>query len=203
MRVVLCHHCWTWVFPNVAHCPECKRVIALDEPDPTAEELGQRFGTALMCLGDVIWERPKLPSRGVFWGTTTGLLYWPLLVHQPNGSIVPLETAATRSSTWTSLFSLWRRTEAEPEQMPPQDEEPVSLPAEGELLGQSFLDTPGAAFFPRENVVRVTRRGRSWMIHRTIGRPLRLTVRSNPTTDKPAWKTFFQQDNWRLISKVT
>ncbi len=200
MRVVLCHHCWTWVFPSGVQCPECKRAIALDEPDPSAEELGQRLGTATQCLGDVIWERPKLPTHGEFWGTTAGLLYWPLLTHQPNGSIVPPEISS-RSNSW-SLLSLWRRSDdAHLDRLP--REEFAMLPTAGEPLGQSFLDTPGAAFLPREHLVKITCRGRTWHIHRTVGRALRFMVPVAVPSGKPAWRAFFQQDAWRNISVVS
>ncbi|MDP1798777.1 MAG: hypothetical protein Q8K78_14885 [Planctomycetaceae bacterium] len=201
MRVVLCHHCWTWVFPQGTHCPECKHAIALDTPDPTIDELSQRLGTATMRLSPVGWDRPKLPSRGELWGTTTGLLYWPLLTPQPNGSIVSAEASSRSSMSW-SLFSLWCRADGAHEMT--GSEEWMPLPDAGQSLGQSFLDAPGAAFIPRENVVKITCRGRYWTIHRTIGRALRFGVPSPSSQGTPTgWRSFFQQDAWRNISAVT
>ncbi len=201
MRVVLCHHCWTWVFPQGTQCGECKSVIALDEPDPAADELGRLLGTVSARLANVVWERPKLPSHAELWGTTTGLLYWPLLIQQPNGSIVPPANMSRPASPW-SLFSLWRPTNpARSVDTPLESWTP--LPQTGTALGQSFLDAPGAAFFPRENVVKIACRSRSWTLHRTIGRALRLTVQPQVTPGAPSWKDFFQQDAWRSIAVVS
>ncbi len=201
MRVVLCHHCWTWGFPNGAHCAECKRVIALDEPDPSAADLGELLGTVTTRLVRVAWDRPKLPSRGEVWGTTTGLLFWPTLVQQPNGAIVPLETGARAVSSW-SFFTLWRRVETITAM-----EDPVALkvesPSVGVALGQGFLDAPGAAFFPCERVVKITCRSRVWILHRTVGRSLRLMVQPTAAEGSPVWKAFFQQEAWRRIAVVS
>lgn len=201
MRVVLCHHCWTWGFPQGKQCVECQQVIELDELDPTVDELQQLLGTATIRLAPVTWDRPKLPPQGDLWGTTTGLLFWPRLVQQPNGSIVPA-AAATRGISGWSLFSLWRPSS--PSQ-PSADAESNCLPAadvDGSL-GPSFLEAPGAAFFPRDRLVKVTCHRRSWSLHRTIGRPLRFVLPPSSPEEASSWRAFFQQDDWRGIAAVS
>ncbi|HET6424805.1 MAG TPA: hypothetical protein VFG20_14040 [Planctomycetaceae bacterium] len=198
MRVVLCHHCWTWVFPQGPACPECKSVITLDEADPSADEMTARLGTTALRLGEVGWERPKLPPRGELWATSTGLCYWPLLSSQPNGSIVSFERVAARDHSW-SVFSLWRASPPVREIAATEDAS-TPFPLSVETPSQGFLDVPGAAFFPRENLVKVVCRGRSWTLFRTIGRTVRFTAYSVATEWKPAWQTLLRQDAWRHLA---
>ena len=199
MRVVLCHHCWTWEFFQGAACPDCHHLLSLDDPDPTAEELSQRLGTVVMRLGEVAWERDKLPTHGEVWGTTTGLIYWPLLSLLPNGSIVPTERVRVQEMSW-SLMSLWKSRSSQI-QTTQDEQQHVSFPADREEMGQSFLNTPGAAFFSRENLVKVQCRGRNWMLFRTPGRSVRMKCVSSPAEWKPAWHAFLQQDTWRQLSR--
>jgi hypothetical protein len=198
MRVVLCHHCWTWVFPQGPACPECRLVITLDDPDPSAEEMSQRLGTSVVRLGEVGWQRPRLPSRGELWGTTAGLIYWPMLESLPNGSIIPFERVAERNVSW-SVFSLWHRHET-PCKTVSIDHAWTPFPVAVEARGQRFLETPGAAFFPRENLVKIQCHGRVWTMFRTFGRTVRMAAFSTATEWKPAWQTFLQQDGWRHIT---
>lgn len=198
MRVVLCHHCWTWIFPQGIGCPECQQVVTLDDPDPALEELTERLGTSAVCLGEVRWERPKLPSRGELWGTSAGLIYWPYLVNLPNGSIVPWEPSPPQESSW-SVFSLWHRTETR--------ENPAATPAdwnefptEAAECGTGFLNAPGAAFLARDQLARIQCRGRHWTIHRTTGRAVRFTAIAAATAWKPVWQSFLQQDAWRHLA---
>lgn len=202
MRVVLCHHCWAWVYFQGAACPECHQLLSLDDPDPTAMELSQRFGKVVMRLGEVAWEREKLPAHGEVWGTTTGLIYWPLLSHLPNGSIVPTERVPARETSW-SLWPLWKsRTTGTPASS--GDDHENAVLTDQTDLGQSFLSAPGAAFFPRENLVKVQCRGRNWMLFRTPGRSVRMKCFSPPAEWKPAWHAFLQQDTWRqLIRRIS
>lgn len=164
--------------------------------------MGQRLGTVTMRLVHVAWDRQKLPSHGELWGTTTGLLYWPLLKQQPNGSIVPPDTLPSSASSSWSLFARWRAMDVSPRVDTP-GETWTPLPEGGTSLGQCFLDAPGAAFFPREQVVKITCRHRTWSLHRTIGRPLRFTLPSQSVNEVPSWKAFFQQDSWRRIAAVS
>lgn len=198
MRVVLCHHCWTWVFPNGPACPECRLAITLDEPDPSAEALSARLSGPAERLGEVGWDRPRLPARGELWGTTAGLIYWPLLESLPNGSIVPFEHVTARDHAW-SIFSLWHRPE-EPQPSVTADHPWTPFPTTPEMRGHRFLETPGAAFFPRENLVKIQCHRKSWTLFRTLGRTVRMTAYSTATEWKPAWQTFLQQDGWRHIT---
>lgn len=197
MRVVLCHHCWTWVFFQGAACPDCHHLLSLDEPDPAAEEMAERLGTVIVRLGEVAWDRPQLPTQGEIWGTTTGLIYWPLLSHWPNGSIVPFERRPIRDSSW-SLLSLWKSPSTTPQNSLSIDSE-ISLPVDSNSLGESFLNVPGAAFFPRANLVKVQCRGQNWMLFRTSGRSVRMRCHSPPAEWKPVWHSFLQQDAWRQV----
>lgn len=202
MRVVLCHTCWTWVLPSSASCPECQQSLDLDEPDPPLTAVANRLGAVIGRLDAVDWLRKQLPVHGELWGTTTGLLFWPLLTKQPNGAwCEPYHRSPHRHWTWQTFCSWWQ-TSAEP--ATPFIADAADLKGEsGIRIAERFFDAPGAAFFPREHLIRITLRRRRWTISRTLGRTVRMAALSSPHESRTAWRRFVQDDpNWRTLAAI-
>jgi hypothetical protein len=194
MRIVLCHNCWSWVPLDSDPCPECHRAIDLNEPDPTAAQLDERFGVAHWRLGTVRCERKQLPSVGQLIGTTAGLIFLPDLNALPNGAVQPVERRAERFWQRPAWWSLWGR---QAPAVPQLHESFVELGN----LGERFLSAPGALFVPREQLIRAALCGRSWTISRTVGSTLRFTALSTADEARQAWREMLNRDPaWRELA---
>uniref|UniRef100_A0A7C2JX11 Uncharacterized protein n=1 Tax=Schlesneria paludicola TaxID=360056 RepID=A0A7C2JX11_9PLAN len=195
MKIVLCQQCWAWVPSQGEQCPECHQALDLDVPDPSPAQLAERLGEAVCRIAAVQLDRRKLPQRGRLWGTTAGLLFLPELMVLADGSLAdPLEAGDSGSWSW---FGLWRRSNR---RFSTSWEEDLP-PAEPWDVAAAFLDRPGAAFFAREEIVRLWNRGRTWTLQRTIGRTVKWTMLSPPEVWRPAWRQLFQTAaEWRCVA---
>jgi len=200
MRIVLCHTCWSWVPLDGDQCPECHHAIDLSSPDPLPTALEEFFGTADWRLGTVRCERKQLPSEGTLLGTSEGLLFLPDLSSLPNGAIAAIERPAEPFWQLPRWWPNWsRRAPTSMLAIPPGPERPSASSHIGEL----FLESPGAVFVPREQLIRASLRGRSWIISRTIGSTLRFTSLDSADEARQMWREMLSHDPaWRQLATV-
>jgi hypothetical protein len=196
MKIVLCQQCWAWVPTQGEQCPECHHALDLETPDPSPAEMAEKLGEAVCRIAAVQFDRRKLPQTGRLWGTTAGLLFLPELTALADGSLADAQEVAS-SGTW-NWWGLLRR----PSPRRTQDwagefataVEPFDVVA-------AFLDRPGAAFFARQDMVRLWNRGRNWTLQRSIGRTVKWTMLSPPEVWRPAWRQLFQTAaEWRCVA---
>lgn len=199
MRAILCHVCWTWVFPSGTQCAECHHPLDWDEADPDPAEMGERLGRVLVRLAGVRWERRRLPQTGWLWGTTTGLLFWPFLERQPSGAWA--ETSFGNERRGWSLFPRWRSTVALPAW---SEAAPTgTLQETGAALGERYFDTPGGALFLRDDLVGLQLRGKTLTLSRSIGRTLKLTLLTPRETTLQHWPLLTQADPaWLALGRL-
>ena len=200
MRIVLCHNCWCWVPVDGDRCPDCHRTVDLGDPDPSPAELEEMFGPVICELGAVRCERRKLPSVGHFLGVAGGLLFLPDVSVLPNGALEGEDGPPERFWPLSRWWPLWgsRVTAA------PLRRALCSKVTDGHAgAGERFLNSPGAAFVPRDQLIRAALRGRVWTISRTLGRPLRLTALGNAEEARQAWHSLLSRDPvWRQLSSA-
>ncbi len=199
MRAILCHVCWTWVFPSGTQCPECHHSLDWDEPDPPAAEMGALVGPVLVRLAAVRWERRRLPQTGWLWGTTNGLLFWPFLERQASGAWA--ETSLGNDRRGWSFFSRWRSTAALPAW---SESAPTgSLQETGAALGERYYDTPGAALFRRDDLISLQLRGNTLTLSRTIGRTLKLSLLTPREATLQHWPLLAQEaPAWQALGRL-
>jgi hypothetical protein len=200
VRIVLCHTCWSWVLLDAEHCPDCHQPIDLSDPDPSPAELAERFGRVICCLGQVLRQRRGLPARGMLFGLTGGLLFLPDLQPCPNGAWTVSECASPPSWTRQRWWPFWRaRTPGDT----PREFHAGAVVLDGEQAVDRFLNRPGGVFVPRPNLLRAQLRGHCWILSRTHGCTLRLTVLSPIEAAWDAWCALVRQDpSWRPLSPL-
>lgn len=193
MKIVTCHRCWAWVPAQGDECPECHSPLPLDEADPTRAEMQLRFGAVICRLGAIQFDRRHLPTTGGLWGTTEGLLFLPELMTLADGSLADtLDGGAASNWSWWPLRRKSSRRAA--------TIEVTHSPELSDPVGE-FLDRPGAAFYAREEIVRLWNRGRNWTLQRSVGRTLRWTMLTPAELWRPAWRQLFHTaDEWRCVS---
>jgi hypothetical protein len=195
MRIVLCHHCWSWVPLEVEACPDCQQLVDLGEPDPLVTALDALFGQVAGRLATVRCERRQLPSLGALWGVGGGLLFLPELSQLPNGALAGPEEPTERFWPLPRLWPLWgRKTPSTTSRVANHSEPPSDL-------GERFLDSPGAVFVPRNHLIRAGLRGRTWTISRTVGRTQRFTILDSAEQARQAWRELLLRDPaWRPLA---
>ncbi len=173
MLLALCHHCWAWIEPKHDRCVECGHTVNLREADPDAAALQALFGPALMVLGEMTINRPKLPAVGCLTAFTHGLLFLPDLRVLPSGGIVPLnavEEGPSRGKLW-KFFSR-HHTSGNSQTM---EDRPL-LPVETAV--ERFFDSPGALFVRRDTIQRIQQRATTLRIERKPGRTVAFRIES-------------------------
>jgi hypothetical protein len=192
VKIVTCHRCWAWVPAKGEQCPECHHGLVLEEADPAPEELARRFGEVVCRIGPIEFERRSLPASGTLWGTTEGLLFLPELMTLADGSLADaLDDDSSRGWNW---WGLWRRPSRRPSA---KDDVSSEIPDPA----MEFLNRPGAAFFARDEMVRLWNRGRTWSLQRSIGRTVKWTMLTPPEQWRPAWRQLFHTaDEWRCVA---
>jgi hypothetical protein len=192
VKIVTCHRCWAWVPAQGEQCPECHHALHLDEADPSPVAMTQRFGEPICRIAAIRIDRRHLPPIGSLWGTSEGLLFLPELMALADGSLA--DALQGESAAGWNLWSLWRRPNRGPR---------LTDESQGALADPvaEFLDRPGAAFFAREEIVRLWNRGRNWTLQRSIGRTVRWTMLSPPEHWRPAWRQLFHTTaEWRCVA---
>ena len=104
MSFFLCHHCYTWVRPQLERCPECRSGLDTLTEDPTPEELQSVIGEIRRPLGEVRVRRPILPDLGTLYLTENGLFFAPHAVEFIDRT-VPADTSD--SIFWMIGGVLW------------------------------------------------------------------------------------------------
>lgn len=220
MSWLLCPHCLTWVRPGGDGCPRCLGRIDPSAEDPTLEELAERLGPALGCLGEVRvarsgYSQRELPNRGLLVTTAGGLFFLP---HRPEVVIEPGEPPALSVSVawWAAGLTVgplalvaptarllgfgagWgggeRRLVYEPRRVEPGEAAP---------LAEHLMADPGAFFLPR-SAVRVIRRSGPWPVRgwkiECDGRPaLRFAALSDPAGVGRGLRALARTDLWHGV----
>lgn len=185
MRLLLCHHCWSWVAPSGVNCPDCHHLADITQPDPQAAQLACEFGDYVVRLSMIRVETRQLPAVGSLLGTTRGLMYLPFLEALEDGGLRSLADFARQRSLW-SRWRFWQTPQFPAGRLLAAAAE-VSLPDEPDLV-QRFLDAPGSWFVPRDCLLRIHVRGKNWALTRTRGPVLRFQMLSTPEEWRPAWR---------------
>ncbi len=200
MRLVICHSCWTWMTPTGTSCSECHHFVDVTQPDPSNARLQEVFGRFVSRVATVRVERRELPATGSLVGTTQGLLFVPFLETLPDGGIHAPYDERGRGSVW-SLWRFWQQPQLPGRRFAAGSQVLTDAP-EPDLV-QAFLDSPGALFVARDQLLRLHLRGRCWSLARAQGPVLRITFLSPDEEWKPAWRQLSAvTPEWRALAAI-
>ena len=198
--IVLCPHCLTWVGTHVDNCTECGVTVNVDDNDPPAELLAERFGTWLIDLGSVKLMRRGWPSRGALVATTEGLLFVPQFTMQSNGALEAVADETPPGGTrvahlfhWWSLPP-WRRPIVDETKPPTQiGFDPTRPPVD------VIFETPGALFVQRISIKRISSQWGKVQIERRPSRSVTLMSVSNGPSVRNMLRRLVEFPPWRPL----
>lgn len=198
--IVLCPHCLTWIETHGECCTECGVTVSLEAADPPEDELSARLGECLDDLGLVKLLRRGWPTTGRLIATTSGLLFVPQFVVQPNGALEALvddsSSVPPRVSQLFHWWSLppWRRPVDEPDYRAASDAPPATQSTR-ELL----LNSPGGLFISRDSIQRIQIRWGRAQIERRPTRSVSLSQVASGPAPRDALRRLIEYPQWHGI----
>ncbi len=209
MSFFLCHHCTTWVQPQLDRCPECRAGLDTSTPDLSLQELQTIIGDIRRPLGEVRIRRPLLPDLGMLYQTQNGLFFAPHVTEYVERT-VPAD-ATTDSIFWTIGSVVWsplsvllpimrmrsRETRTirvpvlRPRYLPADDPESTAK------LPNLLMSDPGAFFLAQHNADRLRRRRGWWIIERQLAPPLFIRSLDHQPMFHRRMRELIDHDGWR------
>lgn len=173
-QLLLCHACFTWVFPRNDDCPECGRQIKLGDPDPPRSTLQEILGSVLFPIGRIRVRRKHLPEHGLLYATTMGLFFLP-------------DRQQDEDATGGG------------DDLRPQ----LLQPNESRRLVEFLMENPGVFFVPRKSMRAMTRRFGRWTIRRVDGSRLRLRPETDVRMFHSKMHKLIESESWQQVTEGT
>ena len=177
MTLWLCPDCLQWREPTDGSCAGCGRMLDMDLPDTTLDELAERLGELRECLGEFDFSRFELPTRGLLHATSNGLLFVPY-----ESAVCSFEDddSPPRPTAWQEWLSVVRSPIAYLGQWLTWDRRSWRLQKNArrlELAGQDraelaefVMSDPGVLFIARASIANWRRRRRRCQFLHVNGR---------------------------------
>ncbi len=177
MTLWLCSDCLQWREPTDSSCAVCGRMLDMDLPDPTLDELAERLGDLRECLGEVDLPRSELPTRGLLHATSNGLLFVP---HQSAVSSFEDDDPPPRPTAWQEWLSVvrspvaclrnWLKWDCRSWRWRKNAHRLELAEQHRVVLADVLMSDPGVLFIARASIANWRRRRRRWQFLHVNGR---------------------------------
>ncbi len=209
MSFFLCHHCYTWVQPQLDRCPECQSGLDASTEDPSPRELQTIIGEIRRPLGEVRVKRSLLPDLGMLYATQNGLFFAPHATEYIERNVPADATADSLfwmigSVVWAPLSILlpilrMRSRETQTVRVPVLKPRylPLNDPESPPMLPDLLMSDPGAFFLSQQFVHRLRRRRGWWIIDRQLAPPVFIRSLDGRPAFHQRMQELIDRDGWR------
>lgn len=206
MSFLLCHDCYTWVEPVDDRCPECLFVMDLSESDPPPGLLRDVMGELVRPLGEVRIPRRLLPEVGILYATSEGLFFLP---HEMDASQILEQNRSGVHAWFNRMKRLFGLPFSDSMSFRLDENHAVSAPA-SELSSRSLLreeqpdlprllmENPGAFFLSKQQVAKISRKRKRWIIERSQGGRIQIVPLQPARMFFENFEALLESPTWQL-----